>query len=94
MVSETVTPVKSSIVSLLSRARRTMSSYACQNSKKFSVSAFLIAATTSWRSPLGLTRSMARPRLMWAGLTRVGLPSFSPNEWFIVGMALMACTIA
>ncbi|CAM5660365.1 hypothetical protein STENM327S_05046 [Streptomyces tendae] len=31
---------------------------------------------------------------MWAGLTRVGLPSFSPKEWFIDGMALMACTIA
>ena len=80
LVSETVTPVKSSIVSLLFRARRTMSSYACQNSKKSSVSAFLMPATTSWRSPLGFTRSMARPKLMCSGLTRVGLPSFSTKE--------------
>src|SRR5882757_5977536 len=53
-----------------------------------------MAATTSWRSPLGFTRSMARPRLMWAGLTRVGLPSFSAKELFIDGMALSACTMA
>ncbi|CAM5472611.1 hypothetical protein SANTM175S_03011 [Streptomyces antimycoticus] len=94
LVREAVTPVKSSIVSLPERARRTMSSYACQNSKKLSVSAFLIAATTSCRSPLGLTRSMARPRLMCSGLTRVGLPSFSVNEWFIEGIAFSACTMA
>lgn len=94
LVSETVTPEKSSIVSLLSRARRTMSSYACQNSKKLRVSAFLMAATTSWRSPLGLTRSMASPRLMCSGLTSVGLPSFCAKELFIDGMALMACTMA
>ena len=79
LVSETVTPVKSSIVSLLLRARRTMSSYACQNSKKLSVSAFLMPATTSWRSPLGFTRSMARPKFTCSGLTSVGLPSFSTN---------------
>ncbi len=51
-------------------------------------------ATTSWRSPFGLARSMARPRLTWSGLTRVGLPSLTAKELFIVGMALMACTIA
>lgn len=80
LVSEAVTPVKSSMPSLPMRARRTMSSYACQNSKKLSVSAFLMAATTSWRSPFGFTRSMARPRLTCSGLTRVGLPSFSAKE--------------
>ncbi len=94
LVSDAVTPVKSSIVSLFARARRTMSSYACQNSKKLSVSAFLIPATTSWRSPLGLTRSMARPRLTCSGLTRVGLPSFSAKEWFIDGISFSACTMA
>ncbi len=31
---------------------------------------------------------------MWAGLTRVGLPSFSAKEWFIAGIAFSACTMA
>src|SRR5690348_13946562 len=53
-----------------------------------------MAATTSWRSPLGLVRSMARPRLTCSGFTRKGLPSFSWKPWFMAGIALIACTMA
>ena len=52
-----------------------MSSYDAQNRTKSSVSAALMLGTSSWRVPSGLARSMARPRLTWAGWTTAGLPS-------------------
>ena len=75
LVREIVVPWKSSTVSLSSRALRTTSSYAVQNAAKSIVSAALIDGTSSWRVPSGFCMSMARPRLMWAGVIRLGLPS-------------------
>ena len=72
-----VVPAKSSTVSLLLRAFLTMSSYAVQNRTKSSVSAALMLGTSSWREPSGFCRSMARPRLTWAGCRTTGLPSCS-----------------
>ena len=39
------------------------------------LSAALMLGTSSWRVPSGFCTSIARPRLMWAGVTRLGLPS-------------------
>ena len=94
LVSEIVVPWKSSTVSLLSRALRTMSSYAVQNAAKSIVSAALIDGTSSWRVPSGFCMSMARPRLMWAGVTRLGLPSTTSKPTFISGIVLSALTSA
>ena len=77
LVSETVTPWKSAAVSLLARARATTSSYAERNSLNDIVSARLMPGTMSERVPSGFGRSMAMPRLMWAGTTTLGLPSGS-----------------
>ena len=77
LVSVIVVPWKSSTVSLLSRALRTTSSYAVQKPAKSIVSAPLMEGTSSWRVPSGFCMSMARPRLMWAGVTRLGLPSIT-----------------
>src|SRR3954469_4206696 len=89
-----VVPWKSGSASLLSRARRTMSSYAIQKSAKVIVSAALIDGTSSCRVPSGFCMSMARPRLMCAGLTRVGLPSVSSYDAFISGSVFSALTSA
>ena len=94
LVSVIVVPWKSSTVSLLSRALRTISSYAVQNAAKSIVSAALIDGTSSWRVPSGLAMSMARPRLMCAGITRFGLPSIVSKPTFISGIALSALTSA
>ena len=72
-----VVPWKSSTVSLLCRALRTMSSYADQNWLKSIVSAPLMAGTSSWREPSGLVMSIARPKLMCSGWITEGLPSTS-----------------
>ena len=90
LVSEIVVPWKSSMVSLLLRALRTMSSYAVQNAAKSIVSAALIDGTSSWRVPSCFGMSMARPRLMWAGVIRVGLPSTTSKPTFISGIVLSA----
>ncbi len=89
-----VVPWKSGSASLLSRARRTMSSYAIQNSAKFIDSAALIDGTSSCRVPSGFCMSMARPRLMCCGFTRVGLPPVSAYDAFISGSDLSAFTSA
>ena len=73
-VSETVVPLKSSTVSLPLRAFLTTSSYAVQNWKKSIVSVPLIEGTRSCREPSSFCRSMAMPRLTWAGWTSWGLP--------------------
>ena len=75
LVSEMVTPEKSLPVSLPLRARTTMSSYASTNCLNDRVSHSRMAATTSAREPSLFCMSMARPRLMFSGTTRVGLPS-------------------
>ena len=77
LVNEIVTPAKSSAVSLPSRARRTMSSYAATNSPKLMDSQRLMPATTSERLPSLPCKSMARPKLVCAGVTEFGLPSIS-----------------
>ena len=89
-----VTPEKSAAVSLPSRARRTMSSYAVWNWVKDMSSQPLIAATTSERDPSLPGRSIARPRLVCAGVTAFGLPSTSAKCRFMLGNAFTACTIA
>ncbi len=89
-----VVPWKSGSASLLSRARRTMSSYAIQNSAKFISSAALIDGTSSCRVPSGFCMSMARPRLMCCGFTRFGLPSISAYDAFISGSVFSALTSA
>ena len=94
LVSEMVTPVKSSPVSLPSRARRTMSSYAAWNWTKFIDSVFRMAATTSERLPSFPGRSIASPRLVCSGVTAFGLPSISAKCRFMLGNALTAWTIA
>ena len=94
LVSVMVVPAKSSTVSLLLRAFLTMSSYAVQNRTKSSVSAALMLGTSSWREPSGFCRSMARPRLTWAGCRTTGLPSCSPNAVFIAGIRPSALTSA
>ena len=52
-----------------------MSSYASTNCLNDRVSHSRMAATTSAREPSLFCMSMARPRLMFSGTTRVGLPS-------------------
>ena len=89
-----VVPAKSSVVSLPTRARRMMSSYALRNWAKSSVSAALTLATTSERLPSLPGRSMARPRLTCSGATSAGLPSSWPYELFISGCACSALTSA
>src|SRR5450631_468836 len=49
-----------------------------------------MAGTSRVRVPSGLAMSMARPRLMCAGVIRAGLPSFSPNPLFICGIRARA----
>ena len=58
------------------------------------VSQFLMAATTSERLPSLPCRSIARPRLVWAGVTALGFPSISAKCRFMFGNALTAWTIA
>src|SRR6478736_9948816 len=82
------------MVSSLRRARRTTSSYACQNLRKSIPSQFLMDGTTRVREPSFLARSMAMPRLTCSGATSVGLPSTSANEMFISGCATTARTRA
>ena len=52
------------------------------------------AATTSERFPSLPARSMARPRLVCAGVTTLGLPSTSAKCRFMLGNFLTACTMA
>ena len=73
------------MVSSLRRARRTTSSYACQNWRKSIFSQPLMDGTTRVRVPSGLARSIAMPRLMCSGWTTAGLPSTSAKELFISG---------
>src|ERR1035437_6570322 len=49
-----------------------------------------MAGTSRVRVPSGLARSMARPRLMCAGVIRAGLPSWCPNPLFIAGIRARA----
>src|SRR5665647_3370111 len=94
LVRLSVVPWKSSTVSLLLRALRTMSSYAVQKCVKSMASVDLMLGTSSVRVPSGLAVSMARPRLRCAGVIRTGLPSCSPKPVFICGMSATAVTIA
>ncbi len=94
LVREIVVPWKSATVSLPLRALRTTSSYAVQNWRKSIWSAPLMFGTRSWRLPSLLRRSMARPRLMWCGIARTGLPSSSANAAFISGSCFTAWTTA
>src|SRR4051794_15730381 len=57
-------------------------------------SAPLMEGTRSWRVPSGLAMSMASPRLMWAGVIRVGLPSMTSKPRFISGIERRALTRA
>src|ERR1700759_2489446 len=50
--------------------------------------------TTSERVPSGLGRSIAIPRLTWAGTTTLGLPSGSAYDTFWLGNTLRVWTIA
>jgi hypothetical protein len=95
LVSEIVTPEKSSAVSLFVRALRTMSSYDAQNCEKLMFSQPLRARTTSVRDPSLPFMSMARPRLTCPGSTTAGLPfSSSPKCRFMFGKSARALTIA
>src|SRR4051812_19332219 len=94
LVRLTVVPWKSVTASLLLRALRTSSSYAVQKCAKSMVSAALMDGTSSCRVPSGRGRSIARPRLMWAGVIRLGLPSTVSNPTFISGIARSALTSA
>ena len=58
------------------------------------VSVFLMAATTSCRLPSLPCRSMAKPRLVCAGVTAFGFPSISAKCRFMFGNLLTARTIA
>src|SRR6476646_8291355 len=58
------------------------------------LSAPLMLGTRSWRVPSFFCMSMARPRLMWAGVIWVGLPSITSKPTFISGIALSALTSA
>ena len=79
-----VGPGKSAIVSLPTRARATMSSYASRKPRKSSDSHFRIAATTRERPDL-VFMSIARPRLIPVGVTVFGLPSISSKWLFMLG---------
>ena len=57
-------------------------------------SAALMLGTRSWRVPSVFCMSIARPRLMWAGVIRLGLPSTMSKPTFISGIALSALTRA
>ena len=94
LVKVIVVPWKSSTASLLLRALRTTSSYAVQKCVKSIASVDLMLGTSSVRLPSGLAKSIARPRLMCAGVIRVGLPSRSPKPLFIDGIRARALTIA
>ena len=94
LVSVMVVPWKSSTASLPSRAFLTSVSYAVQKAAKSMVSAALMDGTRSWRLPSGLARSIAIPRLTWAGVIRVGLPSTTSKPTFISGIDRSARTIA
>src|SRR3954452_23170209 len=89
-----VVPWKSETSSLLLRAFLTISSYAVQKWAKSIDSAALMLGTSSWRVPSGLGRSIARPRLMCAGVTSVGLPSTTSKPTFISGIDRSALTSA
>src|SRR6476620_9966463 len=54
------------------------------------VSQLLMAATTSERLPSLPCRSMARPRLVCAGVTALGFPSISAKCRFMFGKLLIA----
>src|SRR6185312_8827937 len=58
------------------------------------VSAPLMLGTRSWRVPSFFCMSMARPRLMWAGVIWVGLPSITSKPTFSSGIDLRALTSA
>ena len=58
------------------------------------VSAPLMLGTRSWRVPSFFCMSIASPRLMWAGVIWVGLPSMTSNPTFISGIDLRALTSA
>ena len=94
LVRVIVVPAKSSAVSLLLRARRTMSSYAAQNSANVMPSAPLMDGTSSDREPSGFWTSMARPKFTCSGLTTAGLPSTSVKPLFISGISASALTTA
>ena len=70
------------------------SSYAVQKPAKSIVSQPLMDGTTSWRVPSFFCWSTARPRLMCAGATMVGLPSTSAKWLFISGIEVSALTSA
>src|SRR5436305_5241684 len=82
------------MVSSPRRARRTTSSYACQNWRKSIDSTALTLGTTRLRDPSGLARSMAMPRLTCSGSTSTGLPSAWAKELFISGCSARALTRA
>ena len=77
LVMVAVVPPKSSTASLPTRARRTMSSYEVQNSRKSMPSAALMFGTRSCRAPSAVCTSMARPRLTCSGRAMAGLPPSS-----------------
>ena len=58
------------------------------------LSAALMLGTSSVRVPSGFGTSIARPRLMWAGVIRLGLPSITSKPTFISGIARTALTSA
>src|SRR3954451_13429343 len=94
LVSEIVVPWKSSTPRAAMRALRTTSSYAVQNAAKSIVSAPLMFGTSSCRVPSFFCMSIARPRLIWAGVIWLGLPSMVSKPTFISGIALSALTRA
>src|SRR3954447_3762599 len=94
LVRVIVVPAKSSAVSLLPRARRTMSSYADQKPAKSIDSAPFTEGTSRVRLPSGFWMSMARPKFTCSWVTTAGLPSTSVNPWFISGISASALTTA
>ena len=91
----TVTPAKSSGLSLLERTLRMRSSYAAQKPRKSSVSASLMLGTTSVREPSDFSMSTAIPRPMCSWRTTFGLPSSSMYVEFMTGSeSAMARTTA
>src|SRR3954447_11185276 len=58
------------------------------------VSAPLLLGTRSWRLPSFFCMSSASPRLMWAGVIWVGLPSITSKPTFSSGIDLRALTSA
>ena len=74
LVSEIVVPSKSWTVSLLPRARATISSNASTYCAKSSAPAFLMLGTLSERAPSLPATSTAMPMLIWLCTTRNGSP--------------------